>query len=667
MELTCLNCTTQKINQFKSKGIETVEDLVSFLPRKYYDFRNPKLVKDTVNDELCAIIIHVTKVELKTSNAGKKFVSIRGYDEKRDMLYITFFNQPYIANQIYENRKYIFAGKMSISNGFHTFVNPMLHSDNIVLAKKMYPVYSSIKRMSDDYLKQKISQALQILNIEDYLEPDLLSKYNLINANKAKVQIHSPRNPEEIEDAKKRYLFDDLFLFNFLLEKNNQKLDNNSSHRISKLSFTNDYINNLPFKLTEGQSSSIKQMINKTRENKRINALVQGDVGAGKTEVCKAMMLCAFENGWQSVVMAPTQILAQQHYNDISKSFAKYGINIAFLHSKIKVREKKKILKGIEDGSINMIVGTHSVISDDVHYKNLGLFVVDEEHRFGVAQREKLEEKASKDVHCIRMSATPIPRTLAISLYGDQIDVLTIKTLPAGRKPVITKEIENIEDAYDVIISEVNKGHQAYIVCPLIDDSDSDKLSDVESLETTYKEALNILPKSFKIGLINGKMKEEEVQSEIQKFLNKEYDVIISTTIIEVGVNVPNATVILVKSAERFGLAQMHQLRGRVGRSTHQSYCLLSAKVKTDEGRQKIDAMIKTTDGFKIAEEDLRIRGTGDFIGTSQSGFNKYVMLMLANSDLNDKIKADIKEIYSDKNRLQRYTSLLNVERYQYS
>ena len=680
MELEMINCTKAKENQFKTKNIESVEDLVEYLPRKYYDFRYPKLVTETSDQEMCAIVVSVYSVNLVDSaNKKIKMVKIKGYDDEHNALYITFFNQPYIAREIMPGAKYLFAGKMSISNGFHSFVNPIIHTQNIAINKRLHPIYSQIKGMSDNYLKEKISMALKALTFEDYLPNELVNKYKLCSIRDSRVMIHSPNSPEDVKEAKKRLLFDDLFLYNYLLERNRDKLGEFSKYKVLSLQNTNKYINNLPFTLTEGQSNAIKSMINKTREGKKINALVQGDVGAGKTEVCKAMMLCAFDNGWQSVVMAPTQILAQQHYNDVKKSFEgfvakfkkedgtieEHELNVAFLHSKLKKREKTKILKGIADGSIHMIVGTHSVISDDVVYKNLGLITVDEEHRFGVKQREKLESKSSRDVHCIRMSATPIPRTLATSIYGDTIGVLTIKTMPKGRKPIITKEIENAEEGYNLIRQQVAQGHQAYIVCPLIEESENEKMADVESIESAEREARANL-KGLKIGVINGKMKEDEVQEEVKKFLNKEYDVIISTTIIEVGVNVPNATVIMIKSSERFGLAQMHQLRGRVGRSSLQSYCLLLANVKTDEGREKIDAMVNTTDGFKIAEEDLRIRGAGDFVGTAQSGFNKYVMLMMAYPKLNALIKEDIKKIYKDKNLVLNYDKKLNIEQYDY-
>lgn len=666
MDLKYLNCTSAKINQFNKKGIYSVEDLVAFFPRKYYDFRNPVLAKDIKDGEISVMVLDVLSVQKKQSASGRQYVYINCKDSNLTNVNLLFFNQMFISNLIHPGRKYLIGGKASKQDNSVSFINPFLYTDNVLESKKMYPVYSKIQGMADSYLKQKINIAIQLLDVEDYMEIQLQSKYKVIPSNMAKIGVHSPSTPEIIEKSKKRYMVDDLFLFNFLLEKNRRKHSLKSDIVFHSLKKTNKYLKNLPFKLTQGQQDTIKEMIQISRKGNRINALVQGDVGSGKTEVCKVMSLMAIENGAQVAVMVPTQVLAKQHFNDFSKTFADLGINIALLHGKLKKREKTAILKGLADGTINVVVGTHSVISKDVVFKNLGMFIVDEEHKFGVEQREKIEEKANEGIHCIKMSATPIPRTLACALYGDDIQVLTIKTMPTGRKPIITKQIENVADGYQQIKSELKKGHQAYIVCPLIEDSDSDRMQDVESLESTAKEAEQYL-RGFKIGIINGKMSEENIQSEIKKFLNKEYDVLVSTTIIEVGVNVPNATVILIKSAERFGLAQMHQLRGRVGRSDKQSYCILSANTKTDESIAKINAMIETSDGFKIAEQDLKIRGAGDFIGTSQSGDNKYIALMLANQKLNDEIKSDIKQIFEDEERLKKYSRLLNISKYEFS
>lgn len=422
-------------------------------------------------------------------------------------------------------------------------------------------------------------------------------------------------------------------------------------------------INALPFELTEGQRGALRMISKKMKNNERVNALIQGDVGCGKTMVAIFSLLIAVENGYQGALMCPTSVLAKQHYEEITERFSSFGIKVAYLSGDLKVRERKKIIKAIKEGEVDIVVGTHAVLGKDVEFQSLALTIVDEEHRFGVKQRELLQLKASSGVHTISMSATPIPRSLAMTIHGDSIDVLNIKSLPKGRKPVETALITAEEDSYQRIYEEVQNGRQAYVVCPLVEESNSDILKNVESVDEAFAKAIKYFePKGIKVGMATGKMKQQDIDAELEKFANKEYDIFISTTIIEVGVNVPNATVILIKNAERFGLAQLHQLRGRVGRGSYQSHCLLLSEKATDIGRAKLETMCNTTDGFVIAEKDLELRGTGDFIGTSQSGQNKYVMLMLGNADLNESIRNEVKDILKNPIRTAFYKHLLKKE-----
>jgi ATP-dependent DNA helicase RecG len=491
----------------------------------------------------------------------------------------------------------------------------------------------------------------------------ILNKYNLVRTFEMARSIHQPRTFEDIARAERRIIFDNLFEMAFKM-----CYDNSQKSKVTDISCPNantvkEFLNSLPFSLTDGeggQLSVVRSIYKKMRAGKRTSSLVQGDVGCGKTMVALLLMLIMAENGYQSVLMAPTNILAKQHYEEFTSRLAMFPfIKTVLVNGSMKKKEKEKAINAIKSGEANIIVGTHAVISKDIEFKNLALSIVDEEHRFGVAQRRLLNEKTSGSIHTVTMSATPIPRSLGMSIYGEDTDIYNITQMPAGRKKIVTVIETEIKKNYDFIAREIKKGRQAYVICPLINESDSERLVGVDSVVETEKELRDYFKHNseIKIGVINGKMKSSEVATEIQKFKDLEYNIIVSTTIVEVGVNVPNSTVILIKNSERFGLAQLHQLRGRVGRGNHQSYCLLSTP---KEDVERLEIMTQTNNGFVIAERDLELRGMGDFIGTSQTGDFKNVMLMLANKSLYEEIKNTVWEILKDPKRTQRYEFLLN-------
>lgn len=445
-------------------------------------------------------------------------------------------------------------------------------------------------------------------------------------------------------------------MFNFKLKQNNQDVDKETHIEINNLIKAKELMDNLPFELTDGQRLALRNLAIKMKSKKKVNALVQGDVGCGKTLVAILLMVSVSENGYQSCIVAPTNILAKQHYQEIKERVEPLGFRVGFLSSELKKREQNTILKQIKNGELDMIVGTHSLMSEKVEFNNLGLAIIDEEHRFGVEQREMLNKEG---VHKVSMSATPIPRSLALSMYGDNVDVETIKSLPKGRQDIITDIIptDKNQEVYNKILEELKIGRQAYIVCPLITKSESEKLEGVANIEEEYEVATKFFEKhGYKVGVATGNLGDDEINDVLNGFRAKEYDVLIATTIIEVGVNVPNATVIAIKNAERFGFAQLHQLRGRVGRGCHKSYCYLM----TDKG-DKFNIFKKTRDGFKIAEEDLILRGAGSFLGTQQSGDNKFLMLMIAHPKLNESIKKDVDEIFKDEKRFKRYRAVREV------
>ena len=658
MDISILDIPKAKVTQFNKKGIHTVDDLARFFPRKYYDFRTITPISQVKDGEFMAVVGVVEEVLSKP-----KMVRAKIKDSSGRRMYITWFHQPYIAKILKKGQQYIFCGKIQISEEYNSIqMSPPLYwGDKIENYQRIIPVYSKIQGMSDDFLKKSVDSALAVADKKDYLEPILLDKFKVPKNSVALRAMHQPSGDNELKIAKKRFIFDDLFAFSMQLTDSQQGISHESPFVMPTCNTIQGFMDTLPFDLTDGQKQALRSIYLKMRSGEKVNALVQGDVGSGKTIVAIILMLISAENGFQSAMIAPTTVLAKQHYLDLLEKTEGMGYKVGFLSGDMKAKEKREVMKGIESGEIQLVVGTHSVIQKDVTFKNLALTIVDEEHRFGVAQRNSLNEKAKSGVHTVTMSATPIPRTLALSIYGENVDVLTITTMPQGRKPVQTIQISNEDKSYEAMYRQIKEGRQCYVVCPLIEDSDSDLLTDVDSVEKTYEKMMNFFKKypEVNVAMISGKMKQSEIAEEIAKFSRNEYQIIISTTIIEVGVNVPNATVILIKNAERFGLAQLHQLRGRVGRGSHQSYCVLLSK---DKENPKLKAMCETTNGFKIAEKDLELRGTGDFIGTKQSGNNKYVMLMLSYPQFYEKVKQEVQDIYADSKRLTRYKKIMDMD-----
>lgn len=659
MNLEILQLRKDKIAQFNKKGIYTVEDLLTFLPRKYYDFTNPKLIKDLKDNEYESVV--GTLIEIKGKNENK-IIQVKLLDKDNRKMSITFFNQPFLIKTLKENREYIACGLIKYLKDYHnyrTMINPLIFSEDIEGSKKVLPIYSSIPKMSNHFLFDKINASLQLMDKDDYLENVLLYKYNLIPKYKTIIQIHQPKTLKDVELAQKRLLFDDLFKFNFKLKESQKNINRSTNIEIKTFKRAKILMDNLPFNLTDGQRKVLRNISNKMVKRQRVNALVQGDVGCGKTLVAILLMVTVSDNGYQTCLVAPTNILAKQHYEELRERVEPLGFRVGFLSSELKTKERKNILKLLKNGELDMIVGTHSLMSDKVEFKNLGMAIVDEEHKFGVEQRDSLNLQG---IHSVTMSATPIPRSLALSMYGDSVDVETITALPKGRKEIITKIIDTgkDDDVYLKILEELKKGRQGYIVCPFVNKSESEMFGDVCNVDDEFKKATAFFSRHhFKVGVITGKMKDNEIEEEINSFKSRKYDVLVATTIIEVGVNVPNATVIAIKSAERFGFAQLHQLRGRVGRGNYNSYCYLVTK-----NSDKFDIFTKTRDGFEIAKQDLLLRGAGSFLGTQQSGSNKYLMLMLANPKLNESITEDICEIIKDDKRKRRYEFLLDREEF---
>lgn len=642
-----------KIKQLSKRGFETVADLINFLPRRYED--RSRVIHDF--SQLSTFIgvksCVVGKVTGVYTNHIKQYLSVNIVDQHDEKMTITWYHQNYLSAKFIKDREYIFYGRVDYNPKFgYSISSPGYYDTNTDKALTPLPVYGKVPGMSSEYLSDCIKTALafhQNFDCEDPIPQFFREKLNLIEANEFYHKAHDPQNMGDIDMVNRRKNAEILIPFVGALAEKKYEVKMVTDCVVKPVMAKTalfQFKATLPYKLTADQEKTLVEMCEAVTTGKRLDALVQGDVGCGKTMVAAGMTAVLCAGGYQVAIMAPTTILASQHYEEFKKLFEKAKLRVAFLGGKEKVKEKRAILDGIKEGNYDIIIGTSAVISRNVEYKALGLTIVDEEHRFGVVQRDMLRERAKAGAHSISMSATPIPRSIALAMYGEATTIYNIHTMPAGRKPIQTIVFSDEEKTYEALYRQVKKGRQGYVICPLI--TANETIEDVESLEDTFEKMKKYFTKypEVKIGCINGKMKAEDVQSEIHKFAGKEYNILLSTTIVEVGVNVPNATVMVVKNAERFGMAQLHQLRGRVGRGSEQSFCVLLSK---DKANVRLQTMARTNDGFEIAQADLEQRGTGNLTGVEQKGFDKAVNTMLANRDLYDIISKEFDTIMRGK------------------
>ena len=625
-ELTILDISNQKIAQFYNKKLYTVEDVAGFFPRKYYDFRNPKLVNDCMDGELCAVTGILRSIDDGDDRIFRAILQdAAGYE-----LHVCWFYSKYLSNILEVGETYCMCGKIALRYGRVYMNAPVAFSKRESDVARILPVYSKIKGMSNDYLRASIEKAIGFLRV-NYVpqQKDLVARqFGLVELFDAYRYLHAPKTTEEYRLGKRRMDFEEIYDFYENLEVRSRFIKPVPGFSVASRAMADSFIKCLPFPLTQGQQEALEAIYKTMSSGTRLEALLTGDVGCGKTLVAMMSSLYAHENGGQSVVMAPTLVLAKQHFSEFSSRLEPLGVRCALLTSETKKRERNKLLKSLAAGDVDILIGTHAVLADDVVFSRLALTVIDEEHKFGVAQKKAIEKMDSNGVHHLSMTATPIPRSLAMTVYGSKMQVIQIRTMPKGRKPVMTRLVENKESGFDGLVQQVEEGHQAYIICPFISESEAEQFKNVASVETVFNEFTAYCRqqhKNLRIGLISGDQKQVDILATIDQFAEKELDVLISTTIVEVGVNVPNATGIMIMSAERFGLAALHQLRGRVGRCSDQAYCYLSSE-KNDP---KFDLFCSTTDGFVIAEEDLKLRGPGNLIGEEQIGYSKAVDLIL--------------------------------------
>ena len=614
-------------------GIHTFQDLLNLFPNRYIDktqyYKIGQLQRNSADVQIVGKIVHLKSVEQKK---GKRLVA-SFVDETGEMELVWFRGQKWIRENIKLNTPYVIFGKCNWFNGKFSMPHPEMelqkdHEQGLKVA--MQPVYPSTEKLSNKGISNRvISKLVQQIFIEtkgrfiETLSEKLLFELKLLPKSESLFNIHFPKNQELLARAQFRLKFEELFYIQMqLIAKNmlhKQKIKGFNFDQVGTI-FNEFYKNHLPFELTGAQKRVIKEIRGDLGSNAQMNRLLQGDVGSGKTIVAVMAMLLAIDNGFQACLMAPTEILANQHYTGISELLEGTGITCSLLTGSVKKSARRPIHEQLESGELQILIGTHALLEDKVKFKNLGLAIVDEQHRFGVAQRSRLWHKNDIPPHILVMTATPIPRTLAMSLYGD-LDVSTIDELPPGRKPIKTvhRFDSNRLKVFQFIRDEIKKGRQIYIVYPLIQESEA---LDYKDLMDGYESISRDFPlPDFQISIVHGQMKPADKEYEMSRFVKGETQIMVATTVIEVGVNVPNASVMIIESAERFGLSQLHQLRGRVGRGADQSFCILMTGNKlSTEAKTRLQTMVQTNDGFEIAEVDLKLRGPGDIMGTQQSG-----------------------------------------------
>lgn len=626
---------TRAYNILKKRKMETVEDVCQLFPSKYYDFSFINPLNTSRLDKNYAFVCKLVSYELK-KQSSIYIVRCTLHDiYTQNELCVSWFGTTEMYNVLkkdyHPGDTCFIGGKLKASNKKNLFF-----MSNPIIFKKydgesdchIYTAYEKIRGISESNFERIINDCLEHATIPDKVPRELLHKYNLMSKDEAIREMHKPSSVEGVKKAKYRLNIDDLLYFALQLEEKKRNLPAGSVYGIHSLAITTKIIKNLPFQLTKDQKSAYEELVNRIRSGKRLNALIQGDVGCGKTILAFLLMFVMADNGFQSVLLAPTQVLASQHYNELKEMAAQYNIDVVYIANGLKKKEREAILKSIEDGSALMIVGTHSVLSKEVKFHDLGLSITDEEHRFGVLKREEITTKAKAGMHTVTMSATPIPRSLSDVLLSTT-EVFNIQSMPNGRKPIQTAICASQNTIFQFIKKEIEKGHQAYVVCPLIEDKQG-VMEGILSVEQTYTEYANIFGKNA-VAVLNGKMNEDETEKVIRSFKNGEIKILVSTTVVEVGVNVSNATVIVINNAERFGLANLHQLRGRVGRGNSQGYCILNSVHKNNK---RLLALCKYKNGFQIAESDYALRGSGNILGTEQSGSNYYVELSMKYPDL---------------------------------
>ena len=624
-------------------GIFTVGDLLRFYPRDYMDWRKISSIASAPFDESCcirAIVNHKPHgAKIRKGMTIYKTVATDG----ESLMNITIFNNKYAAESLEAGEEYLFYGK--VSGNFHRreMTSPLIAP--VENGIRIRPVYHQSAGINSKAIEKLVRQAYDERKdyFTDCIPQPLRDKLCLMEINKAVYELHFPTNEDTVSEARRRLIFEELFIFQLGLMKLKGNRKESTPVSITE-DFTEEFTKSLPFTLTGAQMRAVRESVAQMTSNFTMNRLLQGDVGSGKTAVAAALIYTVIRNGYQSAFMAPTEILAQQHYKTCLKFFENTDIRIALLTGSVTAAKKREIKAQLRSGEINLIVGTHALIQNDVEFENLGLVITDEQHRFGVKHRGALSGKGDRP-HTLVMSATPIPRTLALMLYGD-LDVSILDELPPGRQPIETYAINTAKRhrAFNYVKKHLDEGRQGYIVCPLVEEGETDLAAAQEYSENIARGFFS----GYTVGLLHGKMKPKDKEEVMAKFVSGETKLLVSTTVIEVGVDVPNSVIMVIENAERFGLSQLHQLRGRIGRGKYKSTCILITDAQNESAQRRMKVMTSTTDGFKIADEDLKMRGPGDFFGSRQHGLPEMKIAMLTDTAILNEANRFARELILD-------------------
>lgn len=661
-------------------GIETAGDLLFYFPFRYDDFSEMKKISEASLGEVVSVRGKILDIQNIRTWKKKMNLTEALIEDDSGAIKAVWFNQPFLVRNLSAGANVSLSGKVVYAQEGLQLSNPsyeLLGSGQSLHTARLVPVYHETEGLSSKWLRAHIKPILKLSNeVEEFLPPEILKSQKLRGLSEAIDQIHFPDNMEKSQEAKRRLAFDELFLVQLYMMSQKKKWQENSAARINfnkeLEKEVKNFVDSLPFKLTNAQKISSWKIIKDLGKNKPMNRLLEGDVGSGKTLVALISALAVIKSGYQTAFMAPTEILARQHFEEAKRRFKDIDLKIALLTGsegkvydckETKEINKNNILEKIKNGEINFIIGTHSLIQEKVVFKNLAFSIVDEQHRFGIDQRARLQKEiiSIKDglktvPHLLSMTATPIPRTLALTVYGD-LDLSILDEMPIGRQKIITKLVApaNRDLAYKFIRDQTKKGRQAFVICPLIEESD---FLEVKSATEEYERLSKKIYPDLKIGLLHGRMKPKEKEEAMKKFSSGEVHILVSTSVVEVGIDIPNASVMLIEGSDRFGLAQLHQFRGRVGRGKYQSFCFLFTDSTSSTTHRRLSALVKSDNGFELAEKDLQIRGPGELVGIRQSGLPDLAMASLSDAELIKNAREEAEKIISADHKLSKYPKL---------
>ncbi|MBI5753570.1 ATP-dependent DNA helicase RecG [Candidatus Peregrinibacteria bacterium] len=658
-----LRTTKKHLSLLETLGVKNVKDFLMYFPRSYTDASEFTQIIDVRTDQINVIKGKLSNLFNMRTKTGVKIT--RGlFTDESGSIQVVWFNQPHLIKMLPRNKDIILSGKAKLSMGKISLQSPgyeiIKQYEEQIHTGRIVPVYHETEGLNSKWMREKLKPLVDewIVLFDEYMPEEILKEHNLLDYKTAIKNIHFPESDEILDKAQERLAFDELFLLQLkVLQKKwlwRSAAEPFSKKIETKSEILKDCIKSIGFELTNAQKKVIKEILEDLKQPFPMSRLIQGDVGSGKTIVAAIAALNVVKNGFQVAIMAPTEILAKQHYQTFIKVLNRFGLNIQFIAGSTTKSQKDDIVMQMKTGTVDIIIGTHSLIQEGIGFKNLGLAIIDEQHRFGVKQREILKSYGSP--HLLNMTATPIPRTLAITIYGDQ-DLSIIDEMPKGRQEILTKVVPETKriEAYRWVEDQVNKGRQAFIICPLIDESDVLQVKSVLNEFAFLSE--HIFPK-LKLGLLHGKLKQEEKDKIMSDFKENKINLLVSTSVIEVGIDVPNATIMLIEGSERFGLSQLHQFRGRVGRGEHKSYCFLFTGTLSEEGNKRMKAMETYSSGFKLSEIDLELRGPGEVYGVRQSGIPDLKMASLTDSKTIEKARVSAQKIIEKDPLLKTYEKL---------